>query len=176
MILKSALRKERNFVDLNNSVLNYFFVNGYQKSFEQMAHLIGSNSGLKLISNNKEKLEMLEQGNRESFVERASFHENQYFDSTRKISRSIAEIDKQNFESERRVTFDESNISEAKKHTNDDINGLLPRLSDSGIQRRPSLIRLKSKTTKENEELHKFLALRASFFIRIEKSFFFRQN
>ena len=56
-------------------VLNYLFVNGYYESFRKMSQLIGSNDCLKLITNQKQKLEEIETTNRDNFHERRSFNE-----------------------------------------------------------------------------------------------------
>ena len=122
--------------------MNYLFVNGFQKSFYEMAGLLGNQESLKLVTNHKEKLDSHETGNKESLNERGSTVEGQLGDTQRRIS----------------------------EYGMDDLrNQREGRRSETGIPRKMSLIRLKSALTKENEEVHKIGFFRSSDFKRIKE-------
>lgn len=143
--------------DLNNALLNYFFVNGYQQSFEELAALVSGPESLKLPANNTEKLEAGEGNVRVSFHERTSFEEIRPASGTQ-----LPDSAHQGRGNGRRD-------SEALR----DFEPLLPpfrrsRLSESGLPRKQSLIRIKMAISKENEEVRKILACRSSAFTRAQ--------
>ena len=55
-ILTRSLSEEKNFMEINNSVMNFLLVNGYKKSFDLFYSLNGSETNLKGVANHKDKI------------------------------------------------------------------------------------------------------------------------
>ena len=56
-----TLSESKNFVEINNSVLNYLMVNGYKRSFDLFNDMNRGEVNLKVIANHKDKINKVEE-------------------------------------------------------------------------------------------------------------------
>lgn len=157
------LSKFRDTKELNNLVMNYMFVNGYAKSFEQMSALVGGAEGFKLLANNKEKLETQEVTGRTSFAERQSMHEIPWGeDDGRGVERRDSEVGRRDSEVGRR----DSDMGRRDSDIGPPILARRSRNSEVAPPRKQSLVRIKTAMAKENEDVKKIINFRGRGLIR----------